>query len=630
MKKKIAVLANGWNDYSVTQAIRGIKSCTKDLDVDIFLFLSYAAYGQSPERNYGEDSIFDLPDFTQFDGVILFSAMLNSTETPLRIAEKLVEQKVKAVTIGMEIPGIDYVGIENTNGMYDMVSHLVTEHHIKNPVFLAGPKSNTDSNERLEATQKALTNHNVKLKKTNIKYTNWEYLTSMKFAQDYMSSENKPDAFICANDYIALGACVGIEKAGFQVPNDVIVTGFDRISHAETFYPSITTVFQDYAKVGYIAAWHLLELIIGTAQIHKVEVSSKYLRNESCGCKCCSDADDLRRAFCRNAYSREMENIIFQDHTTTLSKILFESKNVKAFKENINTYFKNHHSFEGDNFNLVLTDSALKTLTDGSFPMKKTYSDKMHALVTIDKGVFKNLDEFKRPVLIPNYKETKESKFYAFAPLHFDDYIYGYLVMGDAETQISDTTLHHYLLQLNSNLEKYRQNLHLDDMNRTLRNISIKDPLTGLYNRFGMEQDGVQMLEAAHSEGKTCLIMFADINRMKHINDDYGHLQGDLAIRTVASSLLENIPEKWMGIRYGGDEFLTLGICDNEETAKKLLDKLNNYLEKQVTAMQLSYPLTVSCGYIFTDPKKKLTLMDYVNQADEIMYKYKRKTYEKK
>lgn len=627
-KKKIAVLANGWNDYSITQALKGIKDCIKDLNVDVFLFLSYASYGQSPERNYGEDAIFDLPDFSQFDGVIIFSAMLNSYETPQRIAKKIVEQNIKAVTIGMELPGIDYVGIENSKGMYDMVSHLVTEHHIKNPVFLAGPKENVDSNERLEASKKALSDHGVKLKKTNIKYTNWEYLTSIKFAQEFMSLDNKPDAFICANDYIALGTCVGVERAGFSVPGDAIVTGFDRISHAETFYPSITTVFQDYEKIGYIAAWHLLELINGTAQIHRVEVSSKYLRNESCGCKSAITADELRRQFCRDAYSREMENIVFQDHTTTIAKILFESKTVQNFKTNINEYLQEKHSFEGEDFNLIITDSAIKTLIDSSFSMKKVYSKKMHPLVTLENGKIIKEKDFERPVLIPNYKESFGNKIYTITSLHFDDNLFGYCVMGDASEHIRDTTLNHYLLQLNSNLEKYRQNLHLDEMNKTLRNISIKDPLTGLYNRFGMEQDGVEMLENAHKEGKSCLIMFADINRMKHINDGYGHLQGDLAIRTVASSLLENIPQEWMGIRYGGDEFLTLGVCDNEETAKKLLEKINIYLEKQVASMQLSYPLTISCGYIFTDPKTKLSLMDYVNQADSVMYKYKRKTYE--
>lgn len=629
MKKKIAVLANGWNDYSVTQAIKGIKSCVKDLDVDVFVFLSYASYGQSFERNYGEDSIFALPDYSTFDGVIIFSAMLNSQETPFRIGKQLVEKNIKAVAVGMELPGIDYVGIENSQGMYDMVSHLVTEHHIKNPVFLAGPKENVDSNERLEAAKKALNNHGIKLKKSNIKYTNWEYLTSIKFAQEFMTSDDKPDAFICANDYIALGACIGIERSGFKVPDDAIVTGFDRISHAETFYPSITTVFQDYEKLGYIAIWHLLELIDGTAQIHKVEVSSKYLRNESCGCKSSSSADEMRRIFCRNAYSKEMENIIFQDHTTTIAKILFESKNVKSFKERINEYLQDNHTYEGDDFNIVITDSAIKTLIDSSFSMKKVYSKKMHPLVTLEKGKVIKEKDFEQPILIPNYKETSENKIYTITSLHFDDNLFGYCVMGDASDHIKDTTLNHYLMQLNSNLEKYRQNIQLDEMNKTLRNISIKDPLTGLYNRFGMEQDGVEMLENAHKEGKSCLIMFADINRMKHINDGYGHLQGDLAIRTVASSLLENIPESWIGIRYGGDEFLTLGVCDNEKKAHDLLEKINDYLEKQVASMQLSYPLTISCGYIFTDPKKKLSLMDYVNQADSVMYKYKKKTYEK-
>ena len=56
--------------------------------------------------------------------------------------------------------------------------------------------------------------------------------------------------------------------------------------------------------------------------------------------------------------------------------------------------------------------------------------------------------------------------------------------------------------------------------------------------------------------------MFIDINRMKLINDYYGHLQGDIAIKVVADVIKKCISENWLPIRFGGDEFLVVGQCD--------------------------------------------------------------------
>ena len=61
MKRKIAVLANGWNHLGIASALKGIRSVTDKLNIDVFLFLSFAAFAQSQERNDGEDAVFDLP-----------------------------------------------------------------------------------------------------------------------------------------------------------------------------------------------------------------------------------------------------------------------------------------------------------------------------------------------------------------------------------------------------------------------------------------------------------------------------------------------------------------------------------------------------------------------------------------
>ena len=628
MKRKIAVLANGWNYQSISHALKGIRSVTDKLNIDVFMFLSFAAYTQSASRNAGSNAIFSLTDYLEFDGVIIFSEMLNSTETPKLIAKNLVANKIPAVSVGIPMDGLDFVGIDNFKGMYQMVDHLVKEHHIKNPVFLAGAKEHPDSNERLDATKQALEANGIELKEENVSYTNWEYLTSMNLAMKYAQLPEKPDAFICANDYNAIAVCVGLNKLGYEVPKDFIVTGFDKIAYAETFYPSITTVYQDYEKIGYIAAWQLMEKVEGTSHANQVIVSSSFVKNESCGCRSTEEAEPVRHDFCIHAYMNEMESLIKQNDSSEMIGSIFKGSTYDDLKKNILNYYQGTNNFSGKDFYFNLDTNAKKTLISSSFQIQKEYSEKMCCLVAVKDNKPSYIGDFNRKELIPGYKKGDRPVVYTFTSMHFDDHLFGYIVLSDAIDLIWDTTLNHYMIQMNYNLEQYRKNCKLDEMNKALRNISNTDQLTGLNNRFGMEQNAVPILEAANKKNKKCAIVFADINRMKHINDNFGHLHGDLAIRTVSSALLEEMPEKWVGIRYGGDEFIAVGECKNEKFVIDYVERLNANLKKQVDSMQLAYPLTISCGYILTDPKSEHTLVEYINQADSIMYVHKQQTYE--
>ena len=620
MKRRIAVFANGWNNLGIAQALKGIQEVTDKLNIDIFLFLSFAAFGQREARNQGEDAIFDLPDYKGFDGAIVFSNMLNSEKTPNHIAQLLVENKVPGVSIGIPLEGLSYVGIDNFKGMFEMVDHLVKEHHIKNPAFLAGAKEHPDSNERLEATKQALEMNGIELKEENICYTNWEYLTSMKYAMEYCKRDNPPDAFICANDHNAIAACVGLKKQGFSVPKDFIVTGFDKIPFAETFYPSITTVYQDFEKIGYIAAWQLMEKINGTSKSDKVVVSSSFVKNESCGCMTETEGDSYRKDFCVNAYMKEMESLIFQGQESEMITSIFNCSNYPDFKKSLMTYYKTHRTFPKKDFYFILDSEAKKNFMDASFPTVTKYSDYMDCLVGIKGKRIFHAENFSRNVLLPEYEDKDKPCVYTFTPLHYDASIFGYVVVKDAIEFLIDTTLNHYMIQMNGNLEQYRKNCKLDEMNKALLNISNTDQLTGLNNRFGMEQKGFPLLEKANAKKQKCAVVFVDINRMKHINDNFGHLQGDLAIRTVSSALLQEMPKNWIGIRYGGDEFIALGVCNDEKVVQRYIKKLTDNLTKQVASMQLSYPLTASCGYILTNPDSSDTLIDYINQADNLMY----------
>ena len=234
-----------------------------------------------------------------------------------------------------------------------------------------------------------------------------------------------------------------------------------------------------------------------------------------------------------------------------------------------------------------------------------------------------------RKELIPGYVKKAMPSVYVFTSMHFDEALFGYIVTSNSLESIRDRTLNKYMIQLNYNIEQYRKNCRLDEMNRKLLSISNTDRLTGLNNRFGMEQNAVPLFEKACKKGKKCAVVFIDMNRMKYINDNFGHQQGDLAITTVANAILDCMPKGWVGIRYGGDEFVAVGECKEEKLAEDYISRVCTMLKERVGTMNLEYPLTVSCGYALSDPASKLTLFDYVNKADDLMYIQKQKTYAK-
>jgi diguanylate cyclase (GGDEF)-like protein len=163
------------------------------------------------------------------------------------------------------------------------------------------------------------------------------------------------------------------------------------------------------------------------------------------------------------------------------------------------------------------------------------------------------------------------------------------------------------------------------EMNRQLSVLSLTYGLTGVYNRMGCERVAYPFLERRHILGKSAILMFADINKMKVINDKYGHLQGDLAICTVAKVIREVLKDDWIVVRYGGDEFLMVGECESDRGPESLLKEIDETLEKTREQMQLPYPLKAGLGYVVISPDEKLNLSDCLKRADEAMYEMKKK-----
>jgi diguanylate cyclase (GGDEF)-like protein/PAS domain S-box-containing protein len=161
-------------------------------------------------------------------------------------------------------------------------------------------------------------------------------------------------------------------------------------------------------------------------------------------------------------------------------------------------------------------------------------------------------------------------------------------------------------------------------MEEEIRNLSLTDELTGLYNRRGFTLLAEQEMKLAHRIKRSMLLFFCDVNALKVINDTHGHAQGDLALREVSAILKETFREADIVARIGGDEFVVLAVDASMESADVLTNRIQTILERRNQQGDRLYQLSLSLGIAHYDPEAPCTVNELIAQADSQMYQQKR------
>jgi diguanylate cyclase (GGDEF)-like protein len=160
-------------------------------------------------------------------------------------------------------------------------------------------------------------------------------------------------------------------------------------------------------------------------------------------------------------------------------------------------------------------------------------------------------------------------------------------------------------------------------MEETLRALALIDDLTGLYNRRGFLALGQQQLKMADRTKRRMLLLFADFDDLKRINDTFGHPEGDRALIEVASVLRETFRESDIMARIAGDEFVVLAIETNGFPAEVLTTRLQENLEAHNARGGRHYKLSLSVGLARYDPERPCSIDELVARADRAMYERK-------
>ena len=638
---KIAYITADWNRELVTvalDAVRDYLDVHPKIRVQVFNCFGFSLRGADTHFRY---KIYDLPDFRDYDAVIIQSHQIVDSSALKNLENRIAEAGIPAISIGTEMKHAVYIGTDDYGASAEMTAHLIDVHHARTFLYVNGLEREGygEAYDRRKGFEDTCRKAGIRPEDIRYYDGDWCSESGMRAALKLIESgEDLPDAIICASDEMALGVIGSLKDAGFRIPEDTLVTGFDGVFSASLSDPGLSTIARDFPRMIRTA----LDLILQKLENREVpsRIYSPYtlILSESCGCSGSSEKEllDLRRQF--YAHSRRLDTYYARQDKLTAGLFAAEDEQeIMSTMESCGDIFGSPHMylflnhFYNDLYRVRDIESGPQTenFSDqfvlcgvGGTDMSPARKEAMYASSPQEEHLPHTEKYAYRRIARKDLTEASpfsDEQFTIFYPMYFEGIMIGFLVLT-APPSVTEMNLHEIIINLFVfALENMRRKLLARKMHDTLDTLSVTDPLTGLYNRFGYDRFGEHLFGEIRSEGHRPRVLFLDIDNMKEINDVYGHITGDTAIRSVARLIKESCRKTDFKMRYGVDEFLIITDGGEQEIQRRFgekLDALNKYGE-------LSFPLHVSIGCYIASENEEETPREILIRADELMYEVK-------
>lgn len=624
MRKKIALFANGWSSEFLIVAGESIRKVAAKHDMDVFIFINYNIHSDSFGNKNGEFNIFKLPDLTDFDGVIVVPGTFNMDEEISYLHNELLRTGVPSVSLDYFLEGIDYIGSDDYSGMYELADHLIVEHNVKNILFIGGMREHEGSNIRLKAVADSAANHGLDFSEDNVIYGDFSAIPAVRLMNEWIKSHNNqiPDAVVCANDMMALGICKELTSQGYNIPRDVIVTGFDYLEIARNHEPSVTSVSREWATMGTLGMETILKKIAGQEVEHYQTVDSHLIREESCGCpKNTSTVSPLFPKICES--DKMIDSFTTDQHFRHMNIVMRKVSTPEEFNVNISNYFIEEGWLEGDRVLLAFHPNFFLPETWDDIK-ENVFPEQMDIICRVDKDHFEPVSRMNKYDILFSFANTSDDPdIYISVPIRVDDVTLGFAVLSKGLALFRYDILFRWCRHMTQYTEQIKSNVLIAQLTQRLESLSVTDCLTNVYNRTGCETKLYPALISNQATGGRSVILLADVDRLKYINDNLGHNMGDIAITTSVEALKKALPDNYMIGRFGGDEFLIVACEKDEVNLDNIVINIENNLAELVIEKEIPFKLTISVGAVQLEKGQEFDIKTIIKNTDEKLYKIK-------
>ena len=572
------------------------------------------AFDRSGVESRGEESIQELMkafEVSNLAGFLLFGEMIRSDSINRHIIQLAQDKKLPVFMLEREYEGCINMAFSYGDGFEKVARHLVEEHGCGDIVMVAGIQGNSYSEERISLCRQVLEENGKSLPPEKVIYGEyWDEPTYRALDRYFASGGRVPEAFLCANDAMAIAVCIYLSERNIRVPEEVRVAGFDGILPGESHVPAITTARPDFAymfrkMLDRIKVWRPED----TGKTELWPIPFEFLQRESCGCV-------QGNAFLSTKKSGELkiDNLLYTRHIRAMGNFIRKTLSMNSLEmlsEELSSLFS---GWPNPCYFAAVLDEKDRTMArcvmhgrHGLFASGSSFCWQESPVIDEESIRCDPAIRILMAQLLQNEEETM-----------------GYLVSGMQAWNLREQErFEEEALFLSAALNAVIGNRRLEEANNAILRMAEHDYLTGLYNRRGFLRELERRLQQPESRGQTLTLFSMDMDGLKTINDVYGHHEGDVAIQSLAKALEQETGHRGICARYGGDEF-AFAFLDAESLLPEL-EQIRGRMETYARAIcgPKEYLISASLGGTSCPIENHPSLDQILAEADRALYEDK-------
>ena len=623
-RKNIGIILFDITGYYQQQLVHTLSKTASKRGYNLLTFSAFTIYGSDTKNAAGEYNILHLIPYEQLDALIVCHDTFNSNEAVEELW-KLVTERCQApiISIRKKVNGCYNILVEDTDAIPAFVRHFHDVHHFDRIAFMSGPYNHPDAIFRLEKYKEAMAELGLDCPEEYIFEGNFWKDCALDASKHFMSLKKRPQAIVCANDYMALSLCKELTLQGYSVPQDIAISGFDDVRDARANVPPLTTCYVSVSDMAKKAMETIDTLLNGKEAPACTFVPTKIIIRNSCGC----ESSTMKDLSLSRMYEVElMEQLINHNAHNTFVSISLENM---TSAEDIGDYLRLEDS-PGNTRDFYL---CLGIHGNGAYPQVKKkapgFAKRSHSIYSLRELNPIATSSFETKKLLPPEAIREEPMTVFFFPIHYLEYNFGYVAATSNGEEAQDTLFHSWLSLIGNTLENSRIRAKNQALLEKLNMLYHEDFLTKLYNRRGFEQFSEEEFSEAKKHNIKTMTLSIDMDNLKYINDVYGHSHGGLALQTIADAMRQACSGCEICARIGGDEFAVFGYDYSEDKAKQYTENFLQYLKDFNADSSLPYCVNASFGYTISDPSLSISREQYMKASDDLLYQNKRKHKEK-
>ena len=466
VKGRIAVLLGQGDEDHQEKFITGVMKQAFCMGYDVCVFSMFIKYQNTPERDKGDSDIFNLINYSVFDGVIIMSDTIQSPGLIDRLEED-IHQKFNGpvICVDRESKYFKSFWTDGYSLIYALISHLIEVHGMRDIAFLTGKKWHRHSQRRLEAYIDCMENHELPVRDDRIFYGDFWYTSGDGCADALLSQGGKmPDAVACANDCMAIGLINAFEKRGIRVPEEIAVTGYGTSEEGQTSPKPLTSAYIPSEYYGKYSVDCIIAMMNGD-ELPDVDIKAELFIGSSCGCE--MDMSNMVRNLRDTWETADSEDGFHSIHNLIQEDMLRETS-LKGFFEVVYSYI----------FQLKGVESLHIFINEGN--RTRGYSERMIQAISYhsereNENLISVTDVTDSDLMLDDmYDLHVQPRGYIFSPIFFEDKTHGYAVISYGDNPRSyDSEYRLWINAVSRGLEAVLRNIELIRLKSIVSNANI-------------------------------------------------------------------------------------------------------------------------------------------------------------